>query len=184
MLSVIGEGWAASPISAVSYSTSTVVSSTATVSRPPEPVRDEFLPTVELSADRAELDRSSQTSVAEGHVVVTQSSMTMHADRMVFYEDRGDIEAEGNVLSSNPGSDFAGRLRGTPHELNRGGSSKGRARSPPGLFEPLTGTASMSGGIPPPIVASAPVNTPIPIITSALARSWWNLDGVSSPVMR
>ncbi|MBI3291723.1 MAG: LPS-assembly protein LptD [Elusimicrobia bacterium] len=63
---------------------------------------------MELSADRSEIDNSSRTAIAEGHAVVVQSSMTMHSDRLIFYRDREEIEAEGNVILLQPGARFRG----------------------------------------------------------------------------
>lgn len=96
-----GVGWAANRSSGAK-------ASAGATNRSTETVKQAVMPPVDLSADRAEIDNSSNRTTAEGHVVIQQSSMTMYSDRVIFYRDRGEIEAEGNVTLLQPGVIFKG----------------------------------------------------------------------------
>lgn len=98
---------------------------------------------IEIQADRLEVDQEQQLAIFSGNVDAVQGELSLRADRLrVFYTDEGErqaaanaggndqgirrIEAEGNVLLTQPGE-----------------TAEGDA----GVYDPIAGTLILRGNV-------------------------------------
>jgi len=62
----------------------------------------------DISADMIDFVDASQTMMAEGHVVLVQSTSTLHADYVEYDRDAGRMHARGNVILHDKGEVYFG----------------------------------------------------------------------------